>query len=64
MYSDMSNEDLIEEILVESYRLGINEKVFEKFNKYILEHSRGEAYKLAFDEALKETENTTEDEIL
>jgi len=55
---------MIEEILVESYRLGINEKVFEKFREYILKYERAEAYKRAFDESLKEIENINEDEIL
>ncbi len=60
----MSNEDMIEEILVESYRLGINEKVFDKFKEYILKYERSEAYRIAFNETIKETENITRDEIL
>jgi len=60
----MSNEDVIEEILVESYRLGIQEKVFDKFKKYIITHERGEAYILAFNESVKEIENINQDEIL
>lgn len=55
----MSNEDIIEEILVESYNLEIAEIVFEKFNNYIISNNRVDAYKLAFEEAktikIKET---------
>jgi hypothetical protein len=60
----MSNEDMIEEILVESYRLGISEKVFDKFKEYILKYERSEAYRLSFNETIKETENINHDEIL
>lgn len=60
----MSNEDMIEEILVESYRLGINEQVFDKFKDLILKHERFEAYTIAFNETIKETQNINHDEIL
>lgn len=59
----MSNEEVIEEILVESYRLGINERVFEKFRIYIINMERVDAYKKAFDESKKELKNKTDDEI-
>ncbi len=55
----MSNEDIIEEILVESYNLGIAEIVFEKVNNYIIDNNRVDAYKLAFEESknIKQKEN-------
>jgi hypothetical protein len=59
----MSNEEVIEEILVESYRLGIYERVFDKFRIYIMKMDRADAYKKAFEESKLELENKTNDEI-
>jgi len=53
----MSNEEVIEEILVESYRLGISERVFDKFRIYIMTMDRADAYKKAFEESKLELEN-------
>ena len=58
----MSNEDLVEEILVEAYELGISDEVFEKVNKYILKYERSQAYKIALEEVKTETQNIKNDE--
>lgn len=47
----MSNEELIEEILHESYDLGINREVFILMNKYKEELPLVDAYQKAFHDA-------------
>lgn len=50
----MSNEEIIEEILVESYQLGIADLVFEKFNEYIKTYDRTNAYIMAISKVKQE----------
>jgi hypothetical protein len=49
----MSNEELIEEILVSSYKLGIDKDVFELSKKYEKNLPRVDAFQKAFYEIKK-----------
>ena len=50
----MSNEQIVEEILHESYHLGINREVFTLMNKYKEGMSMVDAYQKAFHDAKEE----------
>ena len=50
----MSNEEIIEEILTESYSLGINREVFTLMNSYKETMSMSDAFQKAFHDAKEE----------